>query len=120
MRNTLTYKKCGVCGRDFARGRNGALDSKYCSRCEEKGWLIEMKKMGCSVGDSENLGVVPHMVRVNKSSLPKVKLDGETYTDVTQLLFADGKYEKKYLTQKERDALDLADYKKRKYRHRKR
>ena len=109
---------CRVCKIKYWQGNiEGAKD--ICNDCKQREWFREMKAKGCSVGDPDNLGKIPHLRHKKKRDLPKVEINGETHVDVMDLLFTDSRHEKKFLSEEEMEAIKRAEYKKRRCKRRK-
>ena len=109
---------CRVCKKNYWQGNiEGAKD--ICNDCKQKEWFAEMKAKGCTVGDPENLGREPQLVRVKKHELPKVIVNGDIYTDITTTLYTDGRHKKIFYTDEEWEEIKKAEFKKRQYKRKK-
>jgi len=109
---------CRVCKKNYWQGNiEGAKD--ICNDCKQKQWFAEMKAKGCTVGDFENLGREPQLVRVKKHELPKVIVNGDVYTDITTTLYTDGRHKKIFYTDEEWEEIKKAEFKKRQYKRKK-
>lgn len=77
-----------------------------CDECKVEQWYRKMKQLGCNVISPSDIGKFPLISPKGKKDLQKILIDGIEYVDVTDCIFEDTKYVKKFILREEFEKLE--------------
>ena len=110
---TLKGKVCRSCGEMFRRGVDNVINTDYCNQCHVVGWQQEMHEAGCSVAHPKQMGKAVRLTKIKVNECPKLIIDGVSYRDVTDMLYEESKYRKRYLSNEDMQLIERRERKRR-------